>query len=143
MTRSVDRLAEYGLVMRVPAADDGRGVQVRATPSGRSLSKTVAQQRRIVMRNILHDLPRDECEQLALALERDGQGSGGLRLPAGGPPTRPGAHRNDRRRRTSGSAGLGPAQMPFSTRMMAGNPMKITKPQSSRITGSDMRSVAA
>jgi DNA-binding MarR family transcriptional regulator len=70
VTRSVDRLADYGLVMRVPAADDGRGVQVRATPSGRSLSKTVAQQRRVVMRNILHNLSRDECEQLALALER-------------------------------------------------------------------------
>jgi DNA-binding MarR family transcriptional regulator len=70
VTRSVDRLAEYGLVMRVPAADDGRGVQVRATPSGRNLSKTVAQQRRVVMRNILHDMSRDECERLALALER-------------------------------------------------------------------------
>jgi len=70
VTRSVDRLAEYGLVMRVPAADDGRGVQVRATPSGRALSRSVAQQRRIVMRNILHDMPRAECEQLALALEK-------------------------------------------------------------------------
>src|SRR6202521_1221913 len=70
VTRSVDRLADYGLVMRVPAADDGRGVQVRATPSGRSLSKTVAQQRRVVMRNILHDMSRDDCERLALALER-------------------------------------------------------------------------
>jgi DNA-binding MarR family transcriptional regulator len=70
VTRSVDRLAEYGLVMRVPAADDGRGVQVRATPSGRSLSKNVAQQRRVVMHNILHDMPREDCERLALALER-------------------------------------------------------------------------
>jgi DNA-binding MarR family transcriptional regulator len=70
VTRSVDRLAGYGLVMRVPAADDGRGVQVRATPSGRNLSKTVAEQRRVVMRNILHDQSHDDCERLALAMER-------------------------------------------------------------------------
>jgi DNA-binding MarR family transcriptional regulator len=69
VTRSVDRLAEYGLVTRVPAADDGRGVQVRATPSGRALSKTVAQRRRVVMGKILHDLSKDECENLAEALE--------------------------------------------------------------------------
>jgi DNA-binding MarR family transcriptional regulator len=70
VTRSVDRLAEYGLVTRVPAADDGRGVQVRATPSGRALSKTVAQRRQVVMGKILHDLSTEECEQLAQALER-------------------------------------------------------------------------
>ncbi len=69
VTRSVDRLAEYGLVTRVPAADDGRGVQVRATPSGRSLSKTVGQRRRVVMSKILHDMSHDECEDLARALE--------------------------------------------------------------------------
>jgi DNA-binding MarR family transcriptional regulator len=70
VTRSVDRLAEYGLVTRVPAADDGRGVQVRATPSGRALSKTVGQRRRAVMGKILHDLSTEECENLAQALER-------------------------------------------------------------------------
>jgi DNA-binding MarR family transcriptional regulator len=66
----VNRLAEYGLVSRVPAADDARGVQVRATPSGRALCETVAERRRVAMRNVLHDLPRAECEQLAQALER-------------------------------------------------------------------------
>jgi DNA-binding MarR family transcriptional regulator len=86
VTRSVDRLAEYGLVMRVPAADDGRGVQVRATPSGQNLSESVAQQRRIVMRNILHDMPRSECEALALALEKmvRGVSAYATQLAAGG-----------------------------------------------------------
>jgi DNA-binding MarR family transcriptional regulator len=70
VTRSVDRLVEYGLVARVPAADDGRGVQVRATSSGRALCETVAKRRRLVMRNILSEVPRAECEELAQALER-------------------------------------------------------------------------
>ncbi len=70
VTRSVDRLTEYGLVTRVPAADDARGVQVRATPSGRALCETVAKRRRVAMRNVLFDLPPEECEQLAQALER-------------------------------------------------------------------------
>jgi DNA-binding MarR family transcriptional regulator len=70
VTRSVDRLAEYGLVTRVPAADDGRGVQVRATAAGRALAKTVGQRRRVVMGKILHDLSIEESQDLAQALER-------------------------------------------------------------------------
>src|ERR1700736_6640172 len=70
VTRSVDRLAGYGLVMRVSAADDGRGVQVRATPSGLMLSATVAEGRRAVMGAILQDLSHDECERLVAMLER-------------------------------------------------------------------------
>jgi DNA-binding MarR family transcriptional regulator len=70
VTRSVDRLAGYGLVMRVSATDDGRGVQVRTTPSGRRLSTAVAEGRRAVMGAILQELSEDECEQLAATLER-------------------------------------------------------------------------
>jgi DNA-binding MarR family transcriptional regulator len=70
VTRSVDRLADYGLVTRVPAADDGRGVQVRVTRSGRALCKSVAERRKVVMRNVLRDLSPAECESLAAGLER-------------------------------------------------------------------------
>jgi DNA-binding MarR family transcriptional regulator len=85
VTRSVDRLTEYGLVTRVPAADDARGVQVRATPSGRALCETVSERRRVVMRSILADLPRAECEHLAEALERlvTGVATYALRLESG------------------------------------------------------------
>jgi DNA-binding MarR family transcriptional regulator len=70
VTRSVDRLAGYGLVMRVSAADDGRGVQVRATPSGLMVSATVAEGRRVVMGAILQDMSEDERGRLAAILER-------------------------------------------------------------------------
>jgi DNA-binding MarR family transcriptional regulator len=70
VTRSVDRLADYGLVTRVPAADDGRGVQVRVTPTGRGLCKSVAERRKVVMRNVLRDVSPADCECLARALER-------------------------------------------------------------------------
>jgi DNA-binding MarR family transcriptional regulator len=87
VTRSVDRLAGYGLVTRVSVADDGRGVQVRATPSGRMLSKSVAEGRRVVMGAILHDMSQCECEELAAILERfvSGISAYSERLESGGP----------------------------------------------------------
>lgn len=70
VTRAIDRLVGYKLVRRVPAADDGRGVQVRATPAGRAQVKKVPEQRREVMREILRDMSPRERDQLARLLEK-------------------------------------------------------------------------
>jgi len=70
VTRSIDRLVAHKLVRRVPAADDGRGVQVRVTPSGRALCKKVPESRREVMQEILREFSPRECDQLARLLER-------------------------------------------------------------------------
>ena len=70
VTRSIDRLVGFKLVRRVPAADDGRGVQVRATPAGRALCKKVPERRLDVMRDVLRGMSEREAEQLARLMEK-------------------------------------------------------------------------
>jgi DNA-binding MarR family transcriptional regulator len=70
VTRSIDRLVSFKLVRRVPAADDGRGVQVKATAAGTALCDKVPEQRREVMREILRDMSPRECDQLARLMEK-------------------------------------------------------------------------
>jgi DNA-binding MarR family transcriptional regulator len=86
VTRSIDRLVSFKLVRRVPAADDGRGVQVRATPAGQALCEKVPEQRREVMREILRDMTPRECDELARLLEKmvDGVAAHAQRLEPGG-----------------------------------------------------------
>jgi DNA-binding MarR family transcriptional regulator len=70
VTRAVDRLADHGLVMRVPSGDDGRGIEVRATAAGSELCQTVAERRRGIMRTVLRDMTPGQCEHIASSLER-------------------------------------------------------------------------
>jgi DNA-binding MarR family transcriptional regulator len=70
VTRSIDRLVGSKLARRVPAADDGRGVQVRATASGRALCKKVPEHRRDVMREVLRGMSQREADQLARLMEK-------------------------------------------------------------------------
>ena len=70
VTRSIERLAANKLVTRLAAADDGRGVRVRATKSGHAVCNEIAPGRRAVMREVLRDMPPLEQEQLARLLEK-------------------------------------------------------------------------
>jgi DNA-binding MarR family transcriptional regulator len=70
VTRSIERLAANKLVTRLAAADDGRGVRVRATKAGHAVCNEIAPGRRAVMREVLRDMPEREREQLATLLEK-------------------------------------------------------------------------
>jgi DNA-binding MarR family transcriptional regulator len=70
VTRSIDRLAGLGLVARVATVGDGRGVQVRATASGRKLCRKVPARRMAVMQEVLQEMPLQERQELARLLEK-------------------------------------------------------------------------
>ena len=70
VTRSIDRLTRLGLASRVPTAQDGRGVQVRATAAGEELCRKVPDRRMAVMREVLVEMPLDERQELARLLEK-------------------------------------------------------------------------
>lgn len=68
MTNRVDRLAARGLVTRLPAPSDRRGVRVRLTAQGRQQVDAALDSLMTFEAKLLVDLPREEREQVALAL---------------------------------------------------------------------------
>jgi DNA-binding MarR family transcriptional regulator len=69
-TRVVDRLVEGGLVERVAAHGDGRGVRVVPTPSGREIHERLALRRRTMLFSVLEGFGPADRARLAALLER-------------------------------------------------------------------------
>src|SRR3954463_15494840 len=72
-TRMVAKLEERGLVLRTTDPADGRVSLVAASPTGRSLLKSVPRRKNAYLARRLHDLPEDELadlERAAAILER-------------------------------------------------------------------------
>lgn len=69
-TRMVDRLVGAGLVERVTAAGDGRGVRVVVTDHGRRVHEELALRRRRMLFSVLEDLTPADRRHLAELLER-------------------------------------------------------------------------
>lgn len=70
MTNRIDRLAEKGLVRRVPNPDDGRSVLVELTGSGSDLVGAALADLLAAERHLLAGLRANERESLASALRR-------------------------------------------------------------------------
>jgi len=68
MTNRIDRLAEHGLVERLPAPDDRRGVLVQLTESGLSRVDAAFADLLDVERGLLGDLGEADRDQLARLL---------------------------------------------------------------------------
>lgn len=68
MTNRIDRLAARGLVERLPAPADRRGVLVRLTPSGRERVDGALEDLLDVERRLLRDLPEPDRDTLATLL---------------------------------------------------------------------------
>lgn len=68
MTNRIDRLAEHGLVERLPSPDDRRGVLVQLTPAGLRTVDDALADLLVVERELLGDLPVADREQLAQLL---------------------------------------------------------------------------
>lgn len=69
-TRAVDRLVHAGLAERTVAADDRRGVVVRATTAGEAMHQVMSERRRAFLMAVLDGFGTAEQEQLAELLER-------------------------------------------------------------------------
>ncbi len=65
MTNRIDRLAEHGLVERLPSPDDRRGVLVQLTPAGLRTVDDAMADLLAVERELLGDLPEPDRERLA------------------------------------------------------------------------------
>ncbi|NCT92754.1 MarR family transcriptional regulator [Cellulomonas sp. APG4] len=65
MTNRIDRLAARGLVERLPAPSDRRGVLVRLTPAGRARVDAALEDLLRVERGLLADLPDADRARLA------------------------------------------------------------------------------
>lgn len=65
MTNRIDRLTARGLVERLPAPSDRRGVLVRLTPAGRARVDAALEDLLRVERSLLAELPDAERERLA------------------------------------------------------------------------------
>ena len=65
MTNRIDRLAEHGLVERLPSPDDRRGVLVQLTPAGLRTVDDALADLLTVERELLGDLPEHDRERLA------------------------------------------------------------------------------
>lgn len=74
VTRTIDRLAQAGLVERIPAKTDARGVRVKATTKGRRHCEKIARKRRIAVEAYLVEFSREDAESLADLLERLNEG---------------------------------------------------------------------
>ena len=70
VTRTIDRLSAAGYVERVPAKEDGRGVDVRATPAGRRQCGRVTTGRQAAMLAFLDEFSDTDAERLAALMER-------------------------------------------------------------------------
>jgi DNA-binding MarR family transcriptional regulator len=69
-TRTIDRLVANGLAARRPASDDARGVLVSATASGRRQCARIRQGRQVLVREFMEEFTVDECERLAVLMQR-------------------------------------------------------------------------
>ncbi|OZB50956.1 MAG: MarR family transcriptional regulator [Cellulomonas sp. 14-74-6] len=65
MTNRIDRLAEHGLVERLPSPDDRRGVLVQLTPAGLRTVDDAMADLLAVERELLGDLPEPDRDRLA------------------------------------------------------------------------------
>ncbi|BDO41329.1 MarR family transcriptional regulator [Cellulomonas sp. NTE-D12] len=65
MTNRIDRLAEHGLVERLPSPDDRRGVLVQLTPAGLRTVDDAMADLLAVERELLGDLPVPDRDRLA------------------------------------------------------------------------------
>jgi DNA-binding MarR family transcriptional regulator len=70
MTNRIDRLAEKGLVRRVPDPDDRRGILVELTDQGRELIDSVLISHVTNEARLLHPLSREEQSTLAELLRK-------------------------------------------------------------------------
>jgi DNA-binding MarR family transcriptional regulator len=70
VTRTIDRLSAAGYVERVPAKEDGRGVDVAATPAGRRHCARVTTGREAAMLAFLDEFSDGDAERLAMLMER-------------------------------------------------------------------------
>ena len=69
-TRTVARLADAGLVERVPDPDDARGVRVRLSAEGERLHAVMGERRRQLFERVLVGFEPEELTTLAGLLER-------------------------------------------------------------------------
>jgi DNA-binding MarR family transcriptional regulator len=69
-TRAVDRLVDAGIVERVAAPGDGRGVVVVVSPAGRALHDELSARRRTMLLEVLDDFSQADRARLAELLER-------------------------------------------------------------------------
>jgi DNA-binding MarR family transcriptional regulator len=69
-TRAVQRLLKSGLAERRSSDEDGRVVQVTATPLGHQRHAAIAEHRRDLMDAVLAEFDPTEREQLAALMER-------------------------------------------------------------------------
>jgi DNA-binding MarR family transcriptional regulator len=69
-TRAVDRLVDAGIVERVAAPRDGRGVVVVVSPAGRALHAELSARRRTMLLEVLDDFSQADRARLAELLER-------------------------------------------------------------------------
>lgn len=68
MTNRLDRLAEHGLIQRVPRPDDRRSILVALSPKGRRLVDAIIERTTATERALLASLPRHNQQQLASLL---------------------------------------------------------------------------
>ncbi|GEC08595.1 hypothetical protein SSP24_62500 [Streptomyces spinoverrucosus] len=69
VSRLVTQLSARGWVERAPAPDDGRGVVLRLTPSGRRAAQNLAQARRERFSQLLEAIPAHERAGVLHALD--------------------------------------------------------------------------
>jgi DNA-binding MarR family transcriptional regulator len=69
-TRAVARLVDAGIVERVAAPGDGRGVVVVVSPAGRALHDELSARRRTMLLEVLDDFSKADRARLADLLER-------------------------------------------------------------------------
>lgn len=70
VTRAIQRMEADGLVRRVPADGDGRGVSVVATENGTRRWRTVFERRALIVAHILEALDPDDRVALVTLLDR-------------------------------------------------------------------------
>jgi DNA-binding MarR family transcriptional regulator len=75
MSKIVGRLVAAGLVMRVAAPDDDRGVLVALTSTGRAIGERIVARAADTLAAALADWPRDDVEALERLLERLARGA--------------------------------------------------------------------
>ncbi|MFC9913978.1 MarR family winged helix-turn-helix transcriptional regulator [Streptomyces sp. NPDC127197] len=69
VSRLARQLSTRGWIERVPAPDDGRGVVLRLTPSGRRAAQNLAEARRERFSRLLESIPAHEREGVLHALD--------------------------------------------------------------------------
>jgi DNA-binding MarR family transcriptional regulator len=68
-TRVLARLAEAGLVVRIPDPSDGRSAIVSISPDGRALLRRLRQRKTAYLAKRLRELPEQDVQALARAAE--------------------------------------------------------------------------